>query len=550
MATIVSKKVNDYQPRDFFERRISALQLERSSFWIHWKELQEYVLPRRGRFFIDDRNRIDHKRSYRSIVNSTATQAIKTARAGLLSGIASPSRTWMNLVTSDESLMENQNVRVWLDQATKVIMDIYAKSNFYSMTSVMLAELLLFGTGAMTQDEDPDDTVRFYTHTIGSYVIGQDSKYRVNVFAREFMMTISQLIDEFGEENVSPAIVSDYKAGNLDRWIRITQYIGDNPEYNPVRVEGKYKKIISCYWETGNPDKQMWLRKTGYEEFPTSIPRWDLTAEDIWGTDCPGMIALGDIKQLQTMERRKAQAIDKLVNPPLKGPSSLRNVPVSSLPGGLTIFDTDASKEGLSPIYQVEPRIQEMLLDIQKLEKRIEDVFFVPLFFAITDMEGIQPKNELELNQRDQERLQALGPVYERLQQEFLSGTVQRTFNICVRKNIMPPPPSELAGQALKIKYVSSVAMAQRSTEIDAMNEVITFAAGLVKMGITEAMDKIDANEAINEVALIAGAPPKIIRSDADAAKLSAAQQQAAQQQQQQQNQNDMAQTVVDNATS
>ncbi|MEN8146330.1 MAG: portal protein, partial [Campylobacterota bacterium] len=107
---------------------------------------------------------------------------------------------------------------------------------------------------------------------------------------------------------------------------------------------------------------------------------------------CPAMTSLGDIKGLQIEEKRKAQAIAKMVNPPLHGPASLRDKPISSIPGGASTYDTGQGQEKLSPIYQTDPRVQELMLDIEKVEGRIDKAFFVDLFMAISNMEGIQPK--------------------------------------------------------------------------------------------------------------------------------------------------------------
>ena len=48
------------------------------------------------------------------------------------------------------------------------------------------------------------------------------------------------------------------------------------------------------------------------------------------------MDALGDIKQLQLEQKRKAQAIDKNVNPPMIADPSMKNEPASLLPGAVT----------------------------------------------------------------------------------------------------------------------------------------------------------------------------------------------------------------------
>lgn len=507
-----------YSKKQFFERRISSMDLERSSFVGHWRECAEYVSPRRGRFFTDDRNRGDKR--YKSIINSKATLAHSVARAGMLSGIASPSRQWFGIETSDPELMEVKAVREWCSDVQRRIAGAYNHSNFYTSASTMLGELLLFGTGAMLQEEDDETVFRFYPYTIGSYYIAQDERGVVNAFARKFQMTTEQMVSEFGYENCSVQVRNAYDAGTMDGWHDVTYYLGPNTEYDDSRITSKYKKYSSCYWQPGLTDPNQFLRESGYDEFPMYIPRWDLTGEDIYATSWPTAVALGDIKQLQIEERRKAQAIDKFVNPPLKGPASLRNVPVSSLPGGLTVYDPGVDKEGLSPIYQVDPRINELMQDIEKIERRIDDVYYVPLFFAITQMEGIQPKNELELNQRNQERLLQLGPVLERLHTEFLQRCVERSFNIMMRKDMLPPPPAELAGASLKVTFVSSLAMAQRSEAASGIQDLRLFVTELASGGFQEVVDKYDADQAVDELAQILGVPPSIIRSDEQVAQI------------------------------
>ena len=77
------------------------------------------------------------------------------------------------------------------------------------------------------------------------------------------------------------------------------------------------------------------LRVSGFHDWPVMTTRWDVQGNDPYGR-CPGMDALGDIKQLQQETRRKAQAIDKMVNPPLLADVQLKNQPMSLLPGGTT----------------------------------------------------------------------------------------------------------------------------------------------------------------------------------------------------------------------
>lgn len=517
--------------RKFVEKRKVAMENERSSFIPHYRELSEYMLPRRGRFMLGDRNKGGPK--YKSIINSAATQAIKVSRAGLMSGVMNASQPWFALATENADYMQSQAVRVWLDQVSKKLNSVFNKSNLYNMAPVMLGELITFGTGAMSHVDDEQNVARFFAHTVGSYCIAQNERYEVDTFLREYEMTAEQMIGAYGLENVSKTVKNLYDSGKYDEWVPVVNYVGQNSYREQGRLDSKNKPYMSCYFEphaTGE-DKDKFLKESGFDEFPVYVPRWDLTGEDVYGSDCPGMITLGDVKQLQIAEKRKAQAIDKLVNPPLKGPSTLRNVPVSSLPGGLTIFDTEGDKAGLTPIYQVDPRIAELKQDLDGVTRRINEAFFVDLFFAITQMEGIQPRTQLELMQRNQERLLQLGPVLERIQSEFLAKLIERTFNQLARRDLLPLPPPELEGQPLKVDFVSSLAMAQRSAQVNSINQLRLFVSECVQSGLPEVIDKFDADQAIDEMSLILGAPAKLVRSDEQVAEIREARRQAAEQQ-------------------
>jgi hypothetical protein len=397
---------------------------------------------------------------------------------------------------------------------------ILVESNLYSMAPVALGEHGLFGTAAMSQLDDFDSVTRFYTHTAGSYMIAQNDRHVVDTFVLERERTVSQLVSQYGMDKVSGHVRNKMERNQGQTWIPVTQYIAPNPKYNPDDESVVAMPFMSVVFETSSNDG-VYLSESGFEEFPVHVARFALTAEDVYSTNSPGMIALGDIKGLQMMERRKAQGIDKMVNPPLKGPPSLRDIPVSSLPGGLTVYDGDGSREGLSTVYQVEPRINEMRQEIAAVEARINEAYFVDLFLAISSMQGVQPRNQLELSQRNEERLLMLGPSLERLQQDFLSKIVERLFNQVMRANILPPPPEELSGTALNIRFVSAIAQAQRSHEVGTMERSVGFAGSLAQFDPT-VIDKLNTDAAFERYVQLIGGNPSILVPDEQVSEMRA----------------------------
>jgi hypothetical protein len=273
-------------------------------------------------------------------------------------------------------------------------------------------------------------------------------------------------------------------------WYPIRHIIEPNPKATGEGAFANEMKFRSVYFEPGNTDHLTnFLRESGFEEFPLYVPRWSLTGEDIYGTNCPGMVTLGDVKSLQVQEKRKAQAIDKMVN----------------------------------------PQLQELRLDLDAIEQRIDKAFFVDMFLAISNIEGIQPRNQLDIIQRNEERLLQLGPVLERLQGEFLDPLLERTFNQCVRADILPAPPEGVEGEELRVKYISTLAIAQRAVATQSIERMAQYTASLVAAGFESAADKFNADQSIDEMGKAIGAPPSIIVPDEEVATI---RQQRAQQQQ------------------
>ena len=500
----------DKDSRDYYERKKQAAKNEISSFIPHYRDVAEYIQPRRGRFLVTDVNKGGSR--YGKIINSRATWAHRVCRSGLLNGTMSPARPWFSLETADPDMMEFAPAKLWLYTVEGIFRDILNASNFYNMAQVLLSELVLFGTGNMAHLKNFETVARFQTHTVGSYMIQQDYLGRVNGMIREYRMTTEQLIEEFGLENISLSAKNAYDRGDYCVWFDVTEVIEPNPNYDENKKLSKYKKFRSVKYEPGN-ERKAFLSEAGYDRFPNYCPRWDVTGEDTYGTDCPGMTALGDVTGLQLEERRKAQAIDKMVNPPLRGPASLRNVPISSLPGGATLYDSFSGGGALEPIYRVEPRVNELMLDIQAVERRIDNAFYVDVFQAFASMEGIQPRNQFALVRRDGERMVQLGPVLERLHGEFLSQVIENLFSDVMEAGIAPPPPPEMEGQPLKIKFISSLAMAQREMATGGIDRMAAFVGGLMQAGLSDGK-KFDGDQAIDEYATAVGAPPRVIVPD------------------------------------
>lgn len=539
---------------------------ERSSFEAHWRDLGDYILPRRPRFYTTDINRGDRRNQ--KIIDSTATLAARSLRSGMMSGITSPARPWFRLTTPDPSLAEFGSVKEWLFKVQNIISTTFLKSNLYNILPICYGDLGVFGTSPISvQELFTGDLLQFDSYPIGSYMIAKDSYGKVNTFFRIFRMTVSQVVQKFvpiendepNWNNVSDYVKNMFEKGQTQEWVEICHVIKPNEFYDEKKLDSKYKKFYSCYYENGvagsaNQNyiqrEEKLLSEKGFDFFPILCPRWEVTGEDIYGTSCPGMEALGDIKQLQLGEKRTFEAIEKMIRPPLQGPSTLKNQSVSQLPGDLTYVDSRDGAAGLRPVHEINFNIQAMEMKQGQIRDRIRRTFFEDLFLMLANSDRRQITAR-EIEERHEEKLLALGPVLEQLNQDLLDPLIEVVFNIHMQRGLLPPPPEELQGVELKVEYISMMAQAQKLIGLSGIERFSGYVGQMASID-PNALDKFNVMQALDVYADITSVPPGLVRTDdevnkikEDRQKAQQAQMQAEQAQQAVQGVKELSQTKV-----
>ncbi|HEJ0123663.1 TPA: phage tail protein [Klebsiella aerogenes] len=508
-------------------KQVALLNNDRSSFEPHWRELSDFINPRGSRFLVTDVNRNDRRNS--KTVDPTATLANRTLSSGMMSGITSPARPWFKLATPDPDMMDYGPVKLWLEAVQRRMNEVYNKSNLYQSLPLLYSSLGTYSTGAMAVLEDDEDVIRTMMFPIGSYYLANSARGSVDTCYRKFTMTVRQLVMEFGMSNVSTSVKGMWESGSYETWIEVIHAVYPNIDRDTGKLDSKNKRVKSVYFEVGGDNDKL-LRESGFDEFPIMAPRWEVNGEDVYGSSCPGMIALGQVKALQLEQKRKSQLIDKATNPPMVGPSSLKSQRVSLLPGDVTYLDVMTGQEGLKPAYLVNPNTADLLADIQDTRQMINSAYFVDLFMMLQNINTRSMPVEAVIEMKE-EKLLMLGPVLERLNDECLNPLIDRTFSIMARKNLLPPPPDVLQGMPLKIEYISVMAQAQKSIGLSSLSSTVGFIGQLAQVK-PEARDKLDTDQAIDAFAEMSGVSPTVIVPQEQVNQI---RQDRAQQQQQQQ---------------
>jgi hypothetical protein len=496
-----------------------------------WELASKYIAPAHGRFLtsrdnIPAKGKVDRN----SIINGTGSRALAIAVAGIKGGLVPHSLKWFKLGLYDEDLENHDPVKDYLHACERIMYSVFNRSNFYEAVYMPFHEQLTFGTGPLQVNEHPERVIHCDPWTIGEYTLANGPDNMVDTGFRDRWVTLRAVEKRFGHGNMSPRLLNMLK-NNPDQFIRIIQCVMPRQDYDPNKRDNLNMPWASVWFEEGKGAGEAILGESGYQTQPVMYPRWMTVGEDPYGSDCPGLAVLGDILQLQRMEKDKLSALAKMVDPPMNVPSNLFGR-LKLYPGAqnpVNEKENEQVKQTITMNYNTENIRQE----IRDVESRIREGFFNDLFLMIIQGEK-SGTTAYEIAKKNEEKLALLGPVVERQNAELLNPVIDRVFDICYRRGMFPDPPQALQeeGAEIRVEYVSLLAQAQKAVGITGLERTLSTIGNLVQL-FPEIRHKVDAMKVVDEVASLQGMNPLLLRSNEEAMRRHEAEQEAMAQQQQ-----------------
>lgn len=452
---------------------LSAMETERQLWWPHWRTLADYYMPRRYAWLLSPQERQNKLTVNPFVLDPTGTSAAKTQASGMMNGITSPSRPWFRAKIAGVE-EDDQEAHVWSDEVTRRMLLAMAETNFYNSMALIYLDLSIFGTAASLIYEDHENVFRCYNCALGEYYLGQSDRQVVNQFAREFTYKVHQVVEWFGLENCSELVQTKFKNGgaNVQHDVALAHLI--EPNIGKDKIPGSWE-FREAYWEIGR-EKGLLLKQSGFNEVPGIFPRWEITANDSYGTS-PGMDGLGDVIQLQHETKKKAQGLDKTIDPPVIADIQLQHKPMALLPRGVT-YVAGINNVGAKPVYQIQLPLDQLSADIADVQIRIRETFNNDLFKMISQLDTVRSATEIDA--RREEKLVLLGPVLERFENEALDPAIKRIYGIMERAGLLPDAPAHLQGQAIEVQYMSILTSAQTAVATIPMERFLGLVGSMV----------------------------------------------------------------------
>jgi len=476
-------------------KRLGALESAKGTWTDHWQEILDYVMPRKATTTV--RYSKGAKRTEK-LYDSSAIHANTLLAASLQGTLTSASLPWFHLRVRDETLNQQRDVSVWLEDCRNRMYKAFSTSNFNTEVHEFYLDICSIGTSCIEVEENGGD-LNFRALHISEYFIAENHKGQIDTLYRKFEYSARQAKQRWGD--ACGAKIDDAFNSKPDKKFEFIHCVMPAEEY-------KGKKITKLPWVSIYiciEDKNI-VHSGGYNELPYLVTRWSKASGEEYGRS-PAYNALPDIKTLNKAVELGLKAWAKAIDPPLLVEDDGVIGKVRTTPAGITVVRRDGAIKPLDTGARFD------VSDMKETELRgaIKQAFFSD---QLELQQGPQmTATEVQVRYELMQRL--LGPTLGRFQTEFLNPLIERCFAIMDRSEKFLPAPEALDGISIDIEYVGPLARSQRMEEAVAVERLYEMAANLAQIA-PEVMDNIDHDSAIRSRAELLGVPKNIMRDPAE----------------------------------
>lgn len=514
-----------------FCARLSQLRSARAQYESHWAECYKYGAPERQQNFSSSSGTKSQRETERAdLFDSTAADSLQVLVSMIMNGVTPANAIWFKAQPDgiDDLSVLTEGER-WLEDVAQFMWRNIHAANFDSESFETVTDVVTAGWGVLYTDIDrvAGGGYVFESWHIGNCFIGSTrADGRIDTIYREHEMTVEAMVNTYGEKNCHHSVVE--KANNTpDEKMKLLHVIQPRSEKGAGQID-KAMPFASYHIDIHNNHI---LKESGYHEFPCSVPRLRRLPNSVYGNG-QMTIALPDAKTANELMKNTVYSADLQL-------------------GGMWIAEDDGV---LNPhTVRIGPRKIIIANSVDSM-KRLDDGtnFQIPEYLLTQLQGGIRKKlmadqlpnigtqqmTATEIHTRVEIIRQMLGPMYGRLQTEYLQSILDRCFGLALRSGALGNPPEELQGRNLSFKFVSPMARSQRMEEVTATEQYVMSLSQFSQVDQT-ILDNVDFDAVAIFVGNGRGVPQSIMRTADEVKELrdmrQKAQEEQAQAQQQQQ---------------
>ena len=502
--------------------RYRRLRDARSNHEERWDTLAPFTAP--SRFGIRTKTTIGASKT-ENVFDSTAMFAADILAKFIAGNINNPAAKWFNLKMRRSDLNDVDEVKEWLEETRDRMLSDLLGSNFYAEVYEMYIDYSGFGTGSMFLAERPQPInealngyrgSRFKTDMTGRYVIAEDEIGVVNTHMREFQIRAEAAVAMWGIDAL-PRLMREAasKPETIDKMFCILHAVYPRAVAD-LGPTAKGMPWVSQYVEMESKEQ---IDEGGFDEFPFFNPRWTKPPEEVYGMG-PGELALPDVRTLNKAKELGLEDFALKIRPPtLAAHGSVIGGTIRLRPGAVTAVRTNGRRvDDMITPYLTGSNPEVTAIKEEELRRSIRQAYFVDQILAMLEvdkpqMTAFEFAKKLELLNR------ILGPVYGRLNSEFLIPMNERHFNLMFRQGAFSDPPDVIFeddtedGQLVDVEFDSPLARAQKSGEVEALTLALDDLKAVAEIK-PAAVDILNEDKAARLIFDVRGVPATVTNSE------------------------------------
>lgn len=494
-------------------KNYQKLVSERAPLDNTWYQCFAMSYPYRGQGFLNrDVDGITQAQTAKKVAgdlyDSTATDSLRLLASSVLSSITPSNQQWLSFAIAgvNDDLVPHDGKK-WLEAAAETMYKNIHASNYDAQALEFFTDEMAGGMLGL-YIEKKEGNYHFEVWPLATLycqeVLGDGY---IDTIYRQVKFTPAEAYKKFGTR-VPEAVKTEYETDPYsNKQFDFIHTIRPRFDKKGKQMRGKIKSSLPFESVYVCKKSGMVCLESGYHEMPVVVPRW-MRIPDTDYAFGPMIDALPDMRTLnkvtETMIKNAEMAISGTfvaVNDGTINPATFRIGP------NRIVYVNDINN--IKPLASGGD-IQFAVGEIGRLQGQVRRTL-------LADQLGPTEKaiaTATEINTRTSIIRQILGPIFGRLQAEYLVPLVNRCFGLGERDGDFGQPPDSIAGSRFNITYRSPLALAQKQQQLQAIQQ---FELGLSQtMQIKpEVGDAFDWDKATQLKAELGGVPIDLMRDEA-----------------------------------
>lgn len=507
---------------------------------VHFKtcdEMAKYLAPSRTGILSQ---RTPGDRQTREVFDSTSTMAAELMAQFVASYTINPAQQWATMKKVHPDPRSEDVIQEWLEECRDRMFQALSNSMFYAEGVEAKIDWCGFGTGFLFREEKPQPVhytqqgfrgFRYEAKKTGRFWIAEGPDGLIDTAFEESDLTVRVMRDRWGAQACSEKVRKLIQENKLDESVCVIHAIYPRPLSDQQYSAGAQKMPWASCWV--EKDTKHLVHESGYRRFPGSVFRYSRTPGEVFGRG-RGHIAFPDTWTLNTTKRMGLEDFALKIRPPVLHRHDSVIGTLRLTPGGPTSINTHGGAIGDSIMpFQTGSSPEVSSLKEEELRKSIRQIFYVDQILMLMEVSKSE-MTAFEFAKKMELLFRIMGPVYGRVQHEFLQQEWDGVFEEMLEAGAFSPPPQEIFetdGQIDTI-FENPLARAQRTGDVEAITLAVQDILPFAQVD-PSAWDRFDVDKTIAKIFAVRGVPAICARTEDEVQEIRQARQQSQEQEQQ-----------------